>query len=181
MKLHPPLAALLIAAASISSFAETRKPLGPLVVVDAAGRTVGRFGGSFQHLHTDALAKGVYATINGALVAIQMSSCYGPGDGISTTFCWGAGRVFFGSSDCTGPVMIESSIFGAGAPVNEVLRTTPGGPAFLYIASGPMTLKQYNSIQDMNGCYAVSGSAQIFDAAAPIDLSTMFTERFHIE
>jgi hypothetical protein len=181
MKLHPWFAALLIAAGSAASFAETtKKPPGPLVVVDATGTTVGRYAGLFLDPHSGGLIQMVYATINGKLVAIKLSTCYTPSiDGSSTSLCWGSGELFFASSDCSGPAMIR--IFSTAGPVTEVLRPIRGGPAFLYIATGAWNVRSYSSIQNIDGCFVATGQSALFDTAAPIDLSTMFTERFHIE
>jgi hypothetical protein len=182
MKLHPWLTALLIAAGCTASFAETtKKPLGPLVLVDATGRTVGRYGGPLLDPQSGGLIQTVYATINGRLVAIKLSSCYTPSiDGNSTSLCWGSGELYFASSDCSGPAMIRISL-STGGPVAEVVRPIRGGAAFLYMASGPWNVRSYYSIQNIDGCFAATGQAALFDAAAPIDLSMMFTERFHME
>jgi hypothetical protein len=184
MKLHPWLAALLIAAAPTSSFSEiAKKALGPLVLVDATGRTVGRYGGLFLNYQSQSgvLEQVVYATINGTLVALKLSSCYTPSIDVNvTSLCWGSGEVYFGSSDCSGPGMIQNTI-SVGGPVAEVLRPVRGGPAFVYIASGAWQVRQYNSIRNIDACFAASGQRLLFDTAPPIDLSTMFTERFHIE
>jgi hypothetical protein len=177
MKIQMLIAALLVTGASTTSSAvDTQKKLSsPLVVVDANGEAIGRYGGY------DGTNKVVYATIAGTLVSIKLANFYQPQINLNAPgFAFQRGILYFAAADCSGTAMIKTQ--DAGATVAEVYSAGPLETRYLYIASGAAWWRQYNSVLIEERCVTTTATEWLFEGTQPrIDLSVLFTEPFHIE
>jgi hypothetical protein len=172
------IAALLAIGAPATSFAldTQKKPSNPLVIVDAAGRSVGRYGGY------DGTNKIVYTVINGTLVSIKLANYYQPQiNGNSSGFGFQRGVLYFAAPDCTGTPMIKTQDTGTVAA--EVYSSTALDTRYLYIASGTAWWRTFNSVLLEGRCSpTIAATEFLFEGTQPpVNLSALFVEPFHVE
>lgn len=160
----------------------TRTTVAPLAVVDATGKTVGRYASSYDFGNGGAVAV-AYATINGLSTTLKL----GPGEPVSGI--WSVALVlasskglYFASNDCSGAPYVAPSYYGVRPSSYMVVN----GSKLLYLASTlQATLVFAGSNLRFNGtsnvCYLWGATDYLLPANAPVDIGAMFAEPFTVQ
>ena len=151
------------------------RPFAPLVVVDANGKVVGRFGEGGGEMHA-------YTTIDGKLVAIPFAENYITAAGAFTDFLGIAQKnVQFTSTDCSGTPYIHEG-YGRGAGALRTATVQVDGKWRLYVAASMETQAvPLRSLLYKGSCSQIQNpipAYTAFPANDPVDFT--FTEPFTI-
>jgi hypothetical protein len=150
--------------------------LGPLVVVDSAGKTVGR-------LATSAGLPVVYVTINSVQtsypLALLSSSGFVDYERVEPL---SAGRqIHFATSNCTGTAYMQDGD-GTRAIARQAIVLQYNGQNWLYVAQAvPPATITLGSVFQTGGCGPTTGTVIGVPLNAPINLSTMFAEPYTVQ
>ena len=149
----------------------TSKPtvtMAPLVVFDATGATVGRFGGF------GGAPLLIASTPQLPAIAIQMLPIVESGAENTTKLHVVPSQVLFATPDCTGTAYTSGGNY-FGAPTANVVEVA--GTPYIYMPTTRiLVFITIGSSLSSSGCSVSSGTRWAAPAAAPVPLSTMLTE-----
>lgn len=146
----------------------------PLLVVDANGSTVGRYG-----------PRSIYIKLSGVgLAYIAVANCQPS----TTLLCFSGGSLYFTTSDCTGTAYVSPALANNGALPATVTRKVDG-TVLLHVAEsaeGSDSLTVNSSLQSdgigiPSSCVVQTGTkSSVFPSLPPIDITTRFVEPMKI-
>jgi hypothetical protein len=149
---------------------------GPLLVLDANSKVVGK-------LSTMGNTPIVYLKIDGVLTSYFLGAQTQGGyvDFERAVPLGGGNQLLFSSSNCTGTAhMAEGG--GTRAIARQAIVLNVAGQSYLYVAQpvAPITIT-LGSVFQTGGCAPTNGTAIAVPVNAPVNLSTMFAEPYRVE
>lgn len=152
--------------------ATTTKPVSPLIVVDSAGKTVGRFGYLNQ----------VYIDFDGMLFAAQIGN---RDTSYASGLDFGQLPIYFQTTDCTGTAFIDVYSFGVRSAVVAMVGGL-GGQKTAFVSSGDLPSQtSWQSSLNWNGSgygCAVQASPQVrvLAPATGVDFTGLYAAPFFV-